>query len=212
MRATIRSGRAGGTKWSHTRNLTVRNNFSHHNFGPGLWTDVDNIYTLFENNLVEDNEARGIFHELSYDAIIRWNTARRNGNGNVFPWWATGAGVEVLSSPNVEIYGNHLEENYQGIMALHDHRGTGRYGPWAVTNLQVHDNVIYSRRTDPGTGRTGMIDTWGNGAFAASERNRFYSNTYYLGSVARYFVWMSAERTESEWRGFGQDTAGSVSR
>ena len=70
---------AGGTKFVYTVGLTVRGNSSHHNGGPGLWTDIGNIYTLYENNTVEDNERGGIFHELSYDATIRYNTARRNG-------------------------------------------------------------------------------------------------------------------------------------
>ena len=69
---------AGGSKWVLTFGLTVRNNNSHHNGGPGLWTDIGNIYVLYENNTVEDNERGGIFHELSYDATIRNNTSRRN--------------------------------------------------------------------------------------------------------------------------------------
>ena len=96
---------AGGSKWVYTSGLVVRGNFSHHNGGPGLWTDIGNIYTLYENNTVEDNERGGIFHELSYDATIRNNTARRNGT-NKLPFWTTGAGIEILDSPNVEVYGN----------------------------------------------------------------------------------------------------------
>ena len=34
---------AGGTKFVHTVNLVVRNNYVHHNNGPGLWTDGSNM-------------------------------------------------------------------------------------------------------------------------------------------------------------------------
>ena len=71
---------AGGTKFHGTQNLVARGNFIHHNNGPGLWTDIDNIYVLFENNRVEDNSRAGIYHEVSYDAIIRNNTSARNGS------------------------------------------------------------------------------------------------------------------------------------
>ena len=61
----------GGAKLSQTDRLTVRAIFSHHNVGPGLWTDTDNINTLYENNTVEDNTSMGILHEISYAAVIR---------------------------------------------------------------------------------------------------------------------------------------------
>ena len=76
---------SGGSKWVYTSHLVVRGNFSHHNRGPGLWTDINNIHTLYENNTVEDNERGGIFHEISYDATIRNNTSRRNGTGKELP-------------------------------------------------------------------------------------------------------------------------------
>jgi hypothetical protein len=81
----------GGTKFVDTRWLVARGNFVHHNNGPGLWTDADNVYTVYEHNRVEDNAAAGIFHEISYDAVIRFNTVRRNG-------FATGAWVYGAAS------------------------------------------------------------------------------------------------------------------
>ena len=57
---------AGGTKFWATTNLVVRNNHVHHNFGPGLWADNDNVGALYEGNIVEDNDWAGIFHEISY--------------------------------------------------------------------------------------------------------------------------------------------------
>ena len=195
---------SGGSKWVLTVGLTVRNNFSHHNNGPGLSTDIGNIYTLYENNTLEDNARGGIFHEISYDAIIRNNTARRNGSNHDYPWWTTGAGIEVSGSSNVEVYGNIVEDNWQGITGLDDHRGNGRYGPYVLKNLYVHDNVIISRITDPGAGRTGVVDIDEWTAYT-SGNNRFERNQYLLSdSNGRRFMWFG-ERTQNEWQSFGHD-------
>src|SRR5680860_991614 len=46
---------AGGTKFVLTHDLVVRGNHSHHNNGPGLWSDISNMRVTYEDNLVEDN-------------------------------------------------------------------------------------------------------------------------------------------------------------
>jgi parallel beta-helix repeat protein len=199
---------SGGSKWVFTDGLIVRGNFSHHNGGPGLWTDIGNIRTLYENNTVEDNERGGIFHELSYDAVIRNNTARRNGSSKPIPYWTTGAGIEILDSPNVEVYGNLVEDNWQGITGLDDHRGSGRYGPYSLSNLYVHDNLIISRITDPGGGRTGIADLDLTSAFTTGN-NRFQNNQYVLGDPNGYYFMWYGDRTMAEWQSYGHDTAGS---
>ena len=96
---------AGGSKWVLTTGLIVRGNFSHNNKGPGLWTDIDNINTLYERNRVEDNGRNGVFYEGSSGSIIRSNGIRRNGNTGVF----------VSMSQNTQIYSNTLESNFRGI-------------------------------------------------------------------------------------------------
>jgi parallel beta-helix repeat protein len=200
---------AGGTKFVYTVGLTLRGNSSHHNGGPGLWTDIGNIYSLYENNTVEDNERGGIFHELSYDATIRYNTARRNGLAKPYPYWTTGAGIEILDSRNVEVHGNVVEDNWQGITGLDDHRGNGPYGPYVLQNLYVHDNLITSRSTEPGSGRTGIIDMDTYTAYVLGN-NRFVNNQYVLGNPnGHYFMWFG-ERTQYEWQNYGNDAGAAV--
>ena len=180
---------SGGSKFVLTYGLTIRGNYSHHNGGRGFHTDIANIYTLYENNTVEDNERGGIFHELSYDATIRYNTLRRNGTSKPWPYWTTGAGIEIFNAPNVEIYGNVLEDNWQGITGLDQHRGSGPYGPYTLTNLYVHDNWITSRITDAGAGRTGVVDSDGYTAYVYGN-NRFERNQYVLADPNRQsFLW-----------------------
>ena len=199
---------AGGTKFTFSRNLVLRGNFVHHNDGPGLWADIDNIDVLIESNRVEDNNLSGIFYEISYRATIRNNTASRNGRSKPSPWWIDGAGILVASSSDVEVYGNTLVDNFQGITGLESHRGAGGLGSWVLRNLYVHDNnVTQTGPLDAGSGRTGMVDTNGTGAFTSSN-NRYANNTYRLPPATRNFMWMGRDLTDAEWKGYGQDVNG----
>src|SRR5206468_745400 len=120
---------AGGAKFCWSRNLTIRHNWAHHNAGKGLWTDGNNIGTVYDSNTASDNTDHGIFHEISYDAVIRNNTAQRNG-------WN---GILVSSSPNVEIYGNTVGSNGRTqILGRQDYAGlVGKYGESVLMNFFV---------------------------------------------------------------------------
>ena len=193
---------AGGTKFVSTTGLTVRDNFVHHNAGPGLWTDTDNLDTLYEGNTCEDNDRMGIVHEISYDAVIRNNKVRRN--GFAFPDWIWGSGILIAASPNVEVHGNVVEDNADGIGAVQQRRGSGAYGPYEISNLWVHDNDIAMKQ-----GWTGLVQDVGDSSyFVVSRRNRFENNRYRLASGAASFAWWNSERTESQWKNYGQDVLG----
>jgi parallel beta-helix repeat protein len=101
------------------QHLVLRNNFVHHNKGPGLWTDIDNIYTLIEDNRVEDNSRLSIYREISYDATIRNNSASRNGFSLPDSDVVRGGGIAIRSSSNVEVYGNIVSNNKAGIDVSH---------------------------------------------------------------------------------------------
>lgn len=192
---------AGGTKFVQTDRLIVRENVVHHNGGPGLWTDIDNINTTYEQNTVLDNERMGIFHEISYAAIIRNNIVRRNGWG--FQEWIWGAGILVAASPNVEVYGNTVEDNADGIGAVQQQRGSGAHGPYELSNLWVHDNTVRMSQ-----GFNGLVQDIGDRSYFSSRNNRFDRNRYWVpgGNV---FAWMDAEVPEVQWKSFGQDLTGS---
>jgi hypothetical protein len=203
---------AGGAKWVFTERLAVRGNFAHHNRGPGLWTDMNNVRVLFENNRVEDNDASGIFHEVGYSAVIRNNTISRNGGRRSYPGWVDGAGILVAGSSDVEVYGNTLVDNWQGIAGLEGHRGAGSRGPWELKNLYVHDNTItLTRNPGPGWGRSGIIDTAGAGAF--HRQNRWSNNTYRSSNDAPpRFIWMGEELDLAGWRRYGNDVTATLVR
>jgi parallel beta-helix repeat protein len=206
---------AGGFKITQSTGLIVRNNRSHHNQGPGMWTDYDNINVLYENNLVEDNASAGIFHEISQAAVIRNNTVRRNGLGNYS--WLYGAGIQVSTSRNVEVYANTVEENARGIVGIMQNRGTSaRYGLMETANLYVHDNRVTMSvvATDAnGHGNvTGFSTDNGDNSYYTSKNNRFVNNNYILGTAPKYFTWQNQQLTEAQWQAYGQDVTGSITR
>ena len=72
---------AGGVKIALSDGVTFRGNHVHDNIGPGLWCDIDCRNVVYDGNLVENNQDIGIFHEISFKAVIRNNVVRHNGRG-----------------------------------------------------------------------------------------------------------------------------------
>jgi hypothetical protein len=199
---------SGGSKWVYTTGLIVRGNYSHHNYGAGLWTDINNVDVLYENNIVEDNFRSGIFHEISYSAVIRNNVLRRNGVDTTFGDYPTNACIEVLSSPGVEIFGNTCVDNSNGIAVWDDTRNTGAHGSLAVVNTYVHDNRVFQQGSQPGfNGLVNTVDDSPTGApFQPGAKNRWENNLYCLtGGRDPYFRWRGADLTLSQWKAQGLD-------
>ena len=169
----------------------------HNNGGVGLWTDIDNINTVYRGNRVADNERTGIFHEISYDALIIDNEV--SGNGFGYSAWLWGGGIVVATSANVEISGNTVTGNADGITAIHQRRADApaSYGEIGLANLSVHDNLVGENG-----GVTGIAQDVGSDAVYTDANNRFFANTF-SDDDARFY-WFNNERSRSEWEAFGQ--------
>ena len=194
---TVAGWEAGGTKFIQTVNLTIRGNWVHHNHDMGLWSDYENTGTIYEDNLVENNLDIGIFHEISYSAVIRNNIILNNG----------GRAIKFTSSSDVEIYGNTIvaAAGTSGIFASDSERGSGNQGVFEIRNLWVHDNTITMD-----TGVTGLRDNKGTGK-VWNNNNRFDRNTYIVNSPDPFF-WEGNDRyTFPEFQTFGQELNGSIS-
>ena len=145
-----------------------------------------------------DNVGIGIFHEISYDAVIRNNYVAGNGFGHS-PWlW--GAGIVVAASPNVEIHHNELVNNADGIAGIQQNRSDApaAHGPMIVKNLYVHDNRITMTE-----GQTGLVQDVSDNAIFTSRNNRFVNNEYILKGDGRQFAWNNGSRSLSEWNSYG---------
>ena len=138
--------------------------------------------------------------------MIRNNIVRRNGFRDPRGWFWR-AGILIAASPDVEIYGNTVEDNANAIVGIQQNRGTGALGPYLIFNLWVHDNQVRMQ-----VGQTGVVQDMGDNSVFTGRNNHFDRNTYTLGSNARYFVWMNGNRTEGEWQGYGLDVTGTLIR
>jgi parallel beta-helix repeat protein len=187
----------GGTKFAGTENIQLINNHVHHNNGPGLWADMNARHMLFANNTVVGNSKAGVYYEISYDAVIRDNYIEGNGFG--FDPWLWGGGIVISSSPNVEISGNTVVNNADGIGAVEQDRSRdpARYGPLRIENLYVHHNTVTMSQ-----GSTGVAQDVGDKAVFQSRNNRFEHNTYHIGA-GNWFEWDNRQMSYSSWRGYG---------
>ena len=168
---------------------------------------INNYRVLYEGNYVANNII-GIFHEISYDAVIRNNTIEKNGltlpaNQREF-WWT--AGILVSASPNVEIYGNILRNNVNGIGGIQTNRGVGSRGPCELRNLYVHNNTI-----EQSSGMAaGIITSPGYDAVFTTWQNRFADNQYIFPNPDQNaYGWAGAVINRTAWKSYGQEVKGS---
>jgi parallel beta-helix repeat protein len=196
---------AGGSKIHKSSYVTFRSNNVHDNYGNGLHTDTDNIHITYEYNTVINNYGIGIFHECSYDAVIRNNTLSGNDHwidGKSIYW---GGDIQLNDSQNVEVYNNTVIAGVHGISLFDVDRGSGAYGTYQVANDYVHDNTV----TLPSGAQTGLVGSRA-AAYESSSGNVFSHNTYYVtDATASSWIWGSSD-TWSQWQGTGNDTTGSL--
>jgi Right handed beta helix region len=123
-------GCTGGVKFWAVNGADVRGNWVHHNHGPGLWADTNNNDFLVEGNLIDNNEAEGLFYEISYNLILRGNIFRRNAlisgkefadSGDNFPVAAvylseSGGDARIHArTDKIDVSGNVFDDNWSGI-------------------------------------------------------------------------------------------------
>jgi hypothetical protein len=137
---------AGGVKLALSDDVVFRGNHIHDNIGPGLWCDGDCRNVLYEGNIVERNHSIGIYHEISFNAVIRDNILRHTGIAETEWFW--GSDILIAASQDVEVYGNTLtvSPGKCGIILIdqgRDDHARGHGGPiYKTRNNKVHDNQM----------------------------------------------------------------------
>jgi len=200
----------GGVKAAQVNGYTVQGNYVHDNFGPGLWTDVDSINVLYDSNDVRHNAGGpGISHEISYAATISNNTVCYNNSG-------AGAQIFLSTSQNTKVLNNTITVNNVGdaIDLWQQNRGTGAYGPYALTGNSVTNNQITSQTIpNPGSpiGRVSVY--WDNGITPVA--NTFDYNHYHYLDPGSSNYWTVATGpgyyTFANWQSiFGFDVHGAA--
>ena len=130
---------AGGMKWD-VGQVTIRNAYVHDNDCRGLWADINAHDALIENNLVEHNRAEGVAYEISHGAVIRDNQVYDN--GYAAGGWYWDGGITLAASFDVEVYGNRLSGNYNGITGVQQDRPDSTPPAHLLDHIDVHDNLI----------------------------------------------------------------------
>ena len=120
-------------------------------------------------SLMQQFRVPGLGYRLNWD-YIRDNLVYGNGHRGNGWYWA--GGITVAASSNVEIYGNRLSGNFNGITGTQQDRPDSTPPTHLLDHLQVHDNLICAT----GAGGRAIGVAAGNGADLASRDITFSRN------------------------------------
>jgi parallel beta helix pectate lyase-like protein len=182
----------GGVKIALGTGVVFRRNHVHDNRGPGLWCDGDCRDVVYEANVVERNQLEGIFHEISFNAVIRNNVLRNNGHDN--DGWFWGNDILVAGSQDVEVYGNAVtvSPGRCGIMLIDQSRSDNdRKEKYKTRNNVVHHNEMTFEGAACAGGVSDAEPGDENYAIIEDGNNVFDNNIYRVprGSTGARFPW-----------------------
>ncbi len=103
-------GNEGGFKLWQTDGVTIKGNYIHHNWGPGIWADTNNANTTYAGNIITDNDGPAIIEEISYNFSIAGNYLANNG-------WAAGLGNPEFPTPAIYVSESGSDSEFGGIPA-----------------------------------------------------------------------------------------------
>ncbi len=181
-------------------------NLIQYNRGVGLWSDAYDDSRTFNRNQIVGNAADGIRYEIGRNGVIEDNAISGNGfgtgRGSGTSLW-DGGGININTSSDVQVRGNVVANNVNGISIQSRTRGSGPWGQNLLRDIVVSSNQVTMRG---GTTATGMVQNAG-AAIPAGEV-RLNGNTYILDSLtAERFQKTGQWYTAQQWRQTGQDTS-----
>lgn len=192
---------AGGVKIAESDGIVFRDNHVYENDGTGLWCDIECRNTVYEGNLVENNRHIGIFHEISFNAVIRNNIVRHNASANRKWFWGTDIGV--AASQDVEVTGNTITTAAGGcaIMLFDQGRRSDNGTEYKTRNNSVRSNAITFEGAPCAGGASDTTQNDENFDIITKGNNRFDGNVYRAprGSGPDRFAW---GREITDWAGF----------
>jgi parallel beta-helix repeat protein len=161
---------AGGIKLVGNNDV-IRNSRIHDNYCKGIWADINAYGTTVTGNQVYDNEAEGIFIEISNHTSVTANSVWGNGfktNPGGGCSWLWGGGITFASSSDGDVSGNTVSGNCNGITGTQQNRPEGN--PGLLQNLNVHNNSV------SGAGKSGTAQD--TGANLATRNIQFTSDNF----------------------------------
>ncbi len=181
---------AGGVKIALSDGVAFRGNHVHDNDGPGLWCDIDCSNVVYEENVVERNQDIGIFHEISFRALIRNNVVRHNGLGNRGWFWVSD--IVLAASQDVEVRDNKLVVAPQRcVIVLIDQGRRDNAKRYKTRNNMVLGNEMTFEGAACAGGVSDTKPDNENFGIITEGNNLFDGNTYRVGRSDQRarFVW-----------------------
>ncbi|TDD60728.1 right-handed parallel beta-helix repeat-containing protein [Kribbella antibiotica] len=175
------------------------------NRGVGIWSDIAEYDRRISANRIRDNAADGIRYEISYAGVIEKNVVEGNGfgtgRGSGGSLW-DGGGINVNTSSDVQVRGNLVKDNRNGISIQSRTRGEGPRGRYVLSNVVVEGNLIVLGGP---AASTGVVEN--KGSPTQSGAVTFRRNSYQLPTSTR-FGYRGKELSWPQWQeaGFDQDS------
>ena len=113
------NGDQGGFKLWHTNGVTIKDNYIHNNFGPGIWVDSGNANTTITGNTITYNDDAAIVEEVSYNFSITNNYIARNDI-------IDGLGNSGFPSPAISIHESGSDTQFGGVPACAEKSCSGQ--------------------------------------------------------------------------------------
>jgi hypothetical protein len=145
-------GCSGGGKFWNVVNARVTNNWVLNNKSVGLWADTDNAGFEFVGNYIQNNEDVGLIYEISYNALIEYNTFNHNG---------VGAGTGNTGFPTSAVYisesgsDSRVNTNYKNQFLIAHNNFVNN---WGGVILWENSNRFCASPDNTSTGYCTMVD------------------------------------------------------
>jgi hypothetical protein len=177
------------------------------NRGIGMWSDIAEYDRRIVGNRIRDNAADGIRYEISYHGVIEQNVVSGNGfgtgRGSGGSLW-DGGGINVNTSAGVDVRGNLVEGNRNGISIQSRTRGDGPRGTYVLADVVVEGNLVVM---DDAGASTGVVENKGSPSRPGAVT--FRRNSYRIDPESpKRFAYRGKTLTWSQWQqaGFDQDS------
>ena len=128
-------GNEGGFKLWQTDGVTVKDNYIHNNWGPGIWADTNNANTTYTGNMITENDDEAIIEEISYNFSITDNYMAGNG-------WVGGLGNPRFPSPAIYVSQSGSDRTFGGVPGCRE-ASCSRQGSYPSLSV-IRGNVFFN--------------------------------------------------------------------
>jgi hypothetical protein len=187
---------AAGTKNTTITNGSLTGNYIHDNYADGIWCDGECSGMVYQGNVIINNAANGIAHEIAHSLVASNNVIIGNGWG--LPYESTlGAGIVLSTSQNVTFQNNFLANNYRGMaLSMAPRTDCAAHGyTCAVIDDVMQNNTVVQHNGDA-AGLWQSVTPF-DPTYYTSDGNLFTGNQYCISTTdpTDEFWWITSSST-----------------